>query len=48
VYYGGQVAAPIFARVMEGALRLMNIPPDDIPALARPVLAQAARGEVVP
>jgi cell division protein FtsI (penicillin-binding protein 3) len=47
-YYGGQVAAPIFARVMEGALRLMNIPPDDLPALARPVLAQAARGEVAP
>lgn len=47
-YYGGQVAAPIFARVMEGALRLMNIPPDDLPALARPVLVQAARSEVMP
>lgn len=26
-YYGGQVAAPVFSRVMFGALRLMNIPP---------------------
>jgi cell division protein FtsI (penicillin-binding protein 3) len=29
-YYGGAVAAPVFSRVMTGALRLMNIPPDDI------------------
>lgn len=28
-YYGGVVAAPIFQRVMEGALRLFNVPPDD-------------------
>lgn len=27
-YYGGIVAAPVFAKVMEGALRLFNIPPD--------------------
>ena len=27
-FYGGQVAAPIFSRVMSGALRLMNIAPD--------------------
>jgi len=31
-YYGGRVAAPVFARVMEGALRLLNISPDDRPA----------------
>jgi cell division protein FtsI (penicillin-binding protein 3) len=30
-YYGGQVAAPVFSRVMSGALRLMAIPPDDLP-----------------
>lgn len=29
-YYGGSVAAPIFHNVMEGALRLMDVPPDDI------------------
>ena len=27
-YYGGLVAAPMFSRVMSGALRLMNIAPD--------------------
>jgi cell division protein FtsI (penicillin-binding protein 3) len=27
-YYGGQVAAPVFSKVMAGALRLLNIPPD--------------------
>ncbi|MET0066327.1 MAG: penicillin-binding protein 2 [Candidatus Thiodiazotropha sp.] len=27
-YYGGLVAAPVFSRVMSGALRLLNIPPD--------------------
>ena len=27
-YYGGAVAAPVFARVMEGSLRLMSVAPD--------------------
>jgi len=30
-YYGGQVAAPLFAKVMAGGLRLMNVAPDDRP-----------------
>ena len=30
-YYGGQVAAPVFSKVMSGALRLMAVPPDDLP-----------------
>ena len=30
VYYGGLVSAPVFHRVLEGALRLMDVPPDDI------------------
>jgi len=30
VYYGGAVAAPVFARVVESALRLFNVPPDDL------------------
>ena len=30
-FYGGQVAAPVFSKVMTGALRLLNIPPDDLP-----------------
>ena len=29
-YYGGQVAAPVFGKVMSGALRLLNITPDDL------------------
>ncbi|HEB59930.1 MAG TPA: penicillin-binding protein 2 [Gammaproteobacteria bacterium] len=29
-YYGGEVAAPVFARVMAGALRLYNVPMDDL------------------
>lgn len=32
-YYGGQVAAPVFSRVMSGALRLLAVPPDDVPLL---------------
>ncbi len=27
-YYGGEVSAPVFSRVMEGALTVLNIPPD--------------------
>ena len=30
-HYGGQVAAPVFARVASGAMRLLNIPPGDVP-----------------
>ena len=30
-YYGGQVAGPVFSRVMSGALRLLNIAPDAAP-----------------
>jgi cell division protein FtsI (penicillin-binding protein 3) len=29
-YYGGQVAAPVFSRVMGGALRLFDIAPDNL------------------
>ena len=32
-YYGGQVAAPVFSRVVAGALRLLAVPPDDVPLL---------------
>ncbi len=30
-YYGGRVAAPVFSSVMTGALRLLGVPPDDVP-----------------
>lgn len=29
-YYGGLVSAPVFHNVMEGSLRLMDVPPDDL------------------
>jgi cell division protein FtsI (penicillin-binding protein 3) len=29
-YYGGLVSAPVFAKVMAGALRLLDIPPDNV------------------
>jgi cell division protein FtsI (penicillin-binding protein 3) len=27
-YYGGEIAAPVFGRVLTGALRLLDVPPD--------------------
>lgn len=39
-YYGGQVAAPVFSRVMAGALRLMAVPPDDVPLLETRLVAE--------
>lgn len=42
-YYGGQVAAPVFAQVMAGALRLLNIPPDGEAAPAAGVRLAATR-----
>ncbi len=38
-YYGGRVAAPVFAAIMREALRLMNVPPDDPPSLPTHVVA---------
>lgn len=34
-YYGGEVAAPVFGKIMGGALRLLNIPPDALPRYAQ-------------
>lgn len=33
LYYGGQVAAPLFSQVMAAGLRLFNVPPDDMSTL---------------
>jgi len=38
-YYGGLVAAPVFSNVMAGALRLLDIPPDNLPVLNGQVIA---------
>jgi cell division protein FtsI (penicillin-binding protein 3) len=43
-YYGGLVSAPVFKNVMEGALRLMDVAPDDIDTwLAAQAEAEAKR-----
>lgn len=33
LYHGGQVAAPVFAKIMAGALRIYNVPPDDLASM---------------
>ncbi|MFK8027392.1 MAG: peptidoglycan D,D-transpeptidase FtsI family protein [Gammaproteobacteria bacterium] len=42
-YYGGEVAAPIFSRVTEGALRLMNVAPNLIDDKKRGLLLTGSR-----
>jgi len=42
LYYGGDVAAPVFAEVVAGALRLMSVAPDDLERVAPVTLAEAA------
>ncbi len=42
LYYGGDVAAPVFSAVMSGALRLMTVAPDDLARVAPVTLAEAA------
>ncbi len=29
-YFGGEVAAPVFSKVMAGAMRLLDVPPDEV------------------
>jgi cell division protein FtsI (penicillin-binding protein 3) len=41
LYYGGDVAAPVFSAVMSGALRLMSVAPDDLARVAPATLAEA-------
>ena len=43
-YVGGTVSAPVFRNVMEGALRLMDVSPDNLEAwLAAQAAAEAKR-----
>ena len=45
-YYGGVVAGPVFRNVMEGALRLMDVSPDNLDAwLAAQATAEAKRAK---
>jgi len=52
-YYGGLVSAPVFHNVMEGALRLMDVPPDNVAAWyankkpAQPIAASIAPAALV-
>ena len=34
-YYGGVVAAPVFSEVISNALRILDVPPDDLPTLVQ-------------
>ncbi len=53
-YYGGVISAPVFHHVMDGALRLMDVPPDNIAqwyadaAPAKPAAPVAAEEDVPP
>jgi cell division protein FtsI (penicillin-binding protein 3) len=42
LYYGGDVAAPVFASVVSGALRLMGVAPDEMSDVAPATVVQAA------
>lgn len=44
-YYGGEIAAPVFSKVMAGAMRLLNIPPD-APEIPLRRMAQAAHEDL--
>jgi cell division protein FtsI (penicillin-binding protein 3) len=41
MHQGGEVAAPVFASIMSGTLRLMDIPPDDLQNVPAAALVQA-------
>ncbi len=41
LYYAGDVAAPVFANVMAGALRLLGVPPDGLDQLPQAIMVQA-------
>lgn len=45
VYYGGKVAAPVFSKVMSGALRLMDVAPDNISNKSIQLTHLAMRGK---
>ena len=42
-YYGGDVAAPLFSKVAEGALRLLNVPPEYVDQKKRSLLLTEAK-----
>jgi cell division protein FtsI (penicillin-binding protein 3) len=40
-YYGGDISAPVFAKIMSGALRLLAVPPDNLQSLPATTLVRA-------
>jgi cell division protein FtsI (penicillin-binding protein 3) len=42
MFYGGDVAAPVFSEIMSGALRLMAVAPDNLGSVAPGTLVQAS------
>ncbi len=47
VYYGGDVAAPVFSAVMSGALRLLAVPPDGVAPQTPANIMQASLDDAV-
>jgi cell division protein FtsI (penicillin-binding protein 3) len=45
-YYAGDVAAPVFANVMAGALRLIGVPPDGLERLPNTTLVDRIPGPI--
>jgi len=45
-HFGGAVAAPVFAKVMEGSLRILNIPPDNLNNFNEPIIAASIRPKI--
>jgi cell division protein FtsI (penicillin-binding protein 3) len=46
VYYAGDVAAPVFASVMAGAMRLIGVPPDGLERLPNTMLVDRLPGHI--
>jgi cell division protein FtsI (penicillin-binding protein 3) len=44
-YYGGEVAAPVFAAIVSGAMRLLAVPPDALPSSSSTIVAQSGGGQ---
>jgi len=44
-HFGGAVAAPVFAKVMEGTLRILNISPDNLNNFNTPIIADITETE---
>ncbi len=45
-YFGGLVAAPVFSKVMEGALRILNIPPDNLTGIKQRTMSASVSHQV--